>query len=250
MELAKIRNKSKSGEPLTLLQVDHEQIQQSSEEVEATPPALLLPDDIFDLPHEQILFPGPSPARTFPTVRTFDPLALILQGREQDCAEYDEMSNEEQTSAQADLEDLYEEFLCFKLGDEEYGINIMEIKEIIKPRELTEVPRMPSYLDGVLSLRGVIVPVYALRRRLNMPLDHERSPERIIIVRCDESLYGLRVDQVTDVVRIATGQRETAPSVLEGAARDFVAGIGRTGERMIIIMDVPRVVDTCLGESD
>lgn len=247
MELAKIRNKSKREEEQAP-QVAQHPLPAAAEE---SPPALSLPDDVFDLSHTALAFPGPAPARSVIPARTFDPLAVILHGREQDRAAEQETSAPELLPVeQTAAETSYEEFLCFRLGDEEYGISIMEIKEIIKPRELTEVPRMPSYLDGVLSLRGVIVPVYALRRRLNMPCDHDRAFERIIIVRCDEGLYGLRVDRVTDVVRIEAGQRETAPSVLEGAAREFVAGIGRAGERMIIIMDIPKVVDTCLGEGD
>lgn len=248
MELARIRNKSKHEEQQAP-QVEQHRIPAAA--AEEAPPALSLPEDIFDLPHGAIAFPGPVPGRNMIPARAFDPLTLILKGREQDrAAEHDDAAPELLPIDQAVTEMNYEEFLCFRLGNEEYGISIMEIKEIIKPRELTEVPRMPSYLDGVLSLRGVIVPVYALRRRLNMPCDHERTFERIIIVRCDEALYGLRVDRVTDVVRIVAGQREAAPSVLEGDAREFVAGIGRAGERMIIIMDIPKVVDTCLGEGD
>lgn len=252
MELARIRNKSRREEQQTPQQAPLEQHPTPAALAEEASSALSLPEDIFDLPHGAIAFPGPAPGRgTIPAARTFDPLALILQGREQDrAAGHDDSTPELLSVGQAVAETNYEEFLCFRLGSEEYGISIMEIKEIIKPRELTEVPRMPSYLDGVLSLRGVIVPVYALRRRLNMPCDHERAFERIIIVRCDEALYGLRVDRVTDVVRIVAGQREAAPAVLEGAARDFVAGIGRADKRMIIIMDIPKVVDTCLGEGD
>ena len=143
---------------------------------------------------------------------------------------------------------MFEEFLCFRLGDEEYGVNIMEIKEIIKPRELTEVPRAPDFVDGVLSLRGAIVPVFTMRMRLGMPLEHDASQERIVIVRCNDGLYGLRVDRVTDVVKIAKGDREATPAVLEGIAREFVAGIGRAGKRMLIILDIRTVVDTALGE--
>lgn len=252
MELARIRNKSRREELQTPQLEQPQQQPNPASAVEETPPALSLPEDISDLPHGAIAFPGPAPARgVVPAARPFDPLTLILQGREQDrAAAHLAVVPELLPVDQAVVETTYEEFLCFRLGHEEYGISIMEIKEIIKPRELTEVPRMPSYLDGVLSLRGVIVPVYALRRRLNMPCDHERAFERIVIVRCDEALYGLRVDRVTDVVRIVAGQREAAPAVLEGAAREFVAGIGRAGERMIIIMDIPKVVDTCLGEGD
>jgi purine-binding chemotaxis protein CheW len=154
----------------------------------------------------------------------------------------------EQETQPVASEVVFEEFLCFRLGDEEYGINIMEIKEIIKPRELTEVPRTPGFVDGVLSLRGVIVPVFTMRKRLGMTLDYDGSQERIVIVRCGDGLHGLRVDRVTDVVKIAKTDREATPSMLEGVAREFVSGIGRTGKRMLIILDICKVVDTALGE--
>lgn len=245
MELAKIRSK---GRQEGIRQPDAEPEHQSSALPEP-PPVFSLPDDVL-LPDQQpVSFPGPAQIRHVAPHRRFDPLSLIVAGREHDrqCSlEPVPEADVEQPLSVSESE--YEEFLCFKLGEEEYGINIMQIKEIIKPRELTEVPRMPSYLDGVLSLRGVIVPVYALRRRLAMPLDHDKSVERIVIVRCHENLYGVRVDKVTDVVRIGRDQREQTPSVLEGAAREFVSGIGRSGDRMVIMLDVCRVVDTCTGE--
>jgi len=100
----------------------------------------------------------------------------------------------------------------------------------------------------VLSLRGVIVPVFMLRKRLGMSLEYEGNQERIIIVRSGDGLYGLRVDRVIDVIRIGQENREAAPSVLEGAAREFVAGIGRTGSRMVIVLDIGKVIDTALEE--
>ncbi len=252
MELAKIRTKSRQeaarGQGGTTLS----ESLQSRTDSEA-PPALSLaddlPDDLFDLPAGLVSFPGPASVRPSVPVPRFDPLTKILAGRYHDrvaADEADELSGKQAHTEASGL--VYEEFLCFRLGDEEYGINIMEIKEIIKPRELTEVPRTPDFVDGVLSLRGVIVPVFAMRKRLGMQPDHDSGQERIIIVRCGEGLHGLRVDRVTDVVKIAAGAREATPSVLEGVAREFVSGIGRTGNRMVILLDICKVVDATLGE--
>jgi purine-binding chemotaxis protein CheW len=252
MELAKIRIKSRQeaarGQGGTLLS----EPLQSCTESEA-PPALSLPDDLpddlFDLPTGLVSFPGPASVRPFVPAPRFDPLTRILAGRDHDRIVTDDADDLPGKQAYAESSEVvYEEFLCFRLGDEEYGINIMEIKEIIKPRELTEVPRTPDFVDGVLSLRGVIVPVFAMRKRLGMQPDYDRSQERIIIVRCGEGLHGLRVDRVTDVVKIAAGTREATPSVLEGVAREFVSGIGRTGNRMVILLDICKVVDATLGE--
>ncbi len=253
MDLARIRNKGRQEQqdvqvnavtlPAEKAVLEHIAI--------ATEPAMpnLDADDFFDQ--------QPAPLSTTESVsckpagffRGFDPLAVILSGRERDLRGQKElMLLTEQQRQPLQVTTGCEEFLCFCLGNEEYGINIMDIKEIIKLRELTEVPRAPSFVDGVISLRGVIVPVFYMRKRLSMSLDYQRNHERIIIVRCNEGLHGLRVDKVIGVVKIYDGSRETTPAVLEGVARDFVAGIGRTDGRMIIILDIARVVDISLGE--
>jgi purine-binding chemotaxis protein CheW len=249
MELAKIRNKARQQSADA---ASEDQFPDYT--AAAVPPALSLSETARDelvsdyqpLPSS---FPGPVVVRPIVPAPRFDPLAVILSGREHDRVGIDRADSEpEEESTVAAVERTFEEFLCFRLGEEEYGVNIMEIKEIIKPRELTEVPRTPDFVDGVLSLRGVIVPVFDMRKRLAMSLAYDKSQERIIIVRCGEGLNGLRVDRVTDVVRIAEGGREATPSVLEGIAREFVGGIGRSDGRMIIILDICKVVDTALGE--
>lgn len=252
MELARIRNKAlaeereaaaspvagQSGAPdeLSALPVQTTEIQQT-----ATPEP--------DLPESAALrLPESSPAQNVAPARKFDPLALIFAGRAM--AEAAGTADQQQKSAalQGETEQSFEEFLCFTLGDEEYGVNLMEIKEVIKPRELTEVPRTPDFVDGVLSLRGVIVPVLDMRRRLAMQPGQEPGLERIVIVRHDECLTGLRVDRITGVLRITDDNREQTPGVLEGTAREFVSGIGRCSGRMIIILDVGSIIDFSFGE--
>ena len=249
MELAKIRNKVRQEAVAETVRetVPVESVVAQPEE--PSPPALSVPDNLLDLQSAMVSFPGPVVARPVPSEVRFDPLARILAGREHDCIVVAGPSDAELEQQNSEVgEAVFEEFLCFRLGDEEYGINIMEIKEIIKTRELTEVPRTPGFVDGVLSLRGVIVPVFTMRKRLGMSLEYDASQERIVIVRCGDGLHGLRVDRVTDVVKIANTDREATPSVLEGVAREFVAGIGRAGKRMLIILDICKVVDTALGE--
>lgn len=249
MELAKIRNKALQAAATEPTQEAVAVEPVTAQPDEPSPPALSLPDNLFDLQPTMLSFPGPAPVRPALSESRFDPLARIMAGREQDCAvtgSTDVALVHEQQSTVPEV--VFEEFLCFRLGDEEYGINIMEIKEIIKPRELTEVPRTPGFVDGVLSLRGVIVPVFTMRKRLGMSLEYDGSQERIVIVRCGDGLHGLRVDRVTDVVKISKTDREVTPAVLEGVAREFVSGIGRSGKRMLIILDICKVVDTALGE--
>lgn len=250
MELAKIRSKAQQesiGAPpsQTAAAVPADLSGQPQETVQ--PPALVLPDDLFDQVGDECAFAEAGASSALPVTPPvrFNPLATILAGRvadsqsEQQIVPVDVVPDQDQEACQ--------EFLCFRLYGEEYGINIMEIKEIIKPRELTEVPRAPGFIDGILSLRGVIVPVIDMRKRLGLPNDSAAPHQRIVIVKQADSLTGLRVDEVTGVVRILESRRETTPAALEGIDRDFVSGIGRTDNRMVILLDIGTVADAALA---
>jgi purine-binding chemotaxis protein CheW len=170
-----------------------------------------------------------------------EPLDIILAGREAaGCGDGLPLASECQ--AVEEIEE-YEEILCFRISDEIYGINIMELKEIIKPRETTEVPRTPPFIMGVVSLRGVIIPVLNMRERLGLSQVVQNGRERIVIVKRHEGFTGLLVDEIIQVVRIGNEDREPAPAVLEGIDRDFVCGIGRTGAMMIILLNVASITD-------
>ena len=170
-----------------------------------------------------------------------EPLDIILAGREAaGCG--DDLPLASEVQAAEEIEE-YEEILCFRISDEIYGINIMELKEIIKPRETTEVPRTPPFIMGVVSLRGVIIPVFNMRERLGLSQGAQNGRERIVIVKRHEGFTGLLVDEIIQVVRIGKEGREPAPAVLEGIDRDFVCGIGRTGTMMIILLNVASITD-------
>lgn len=173
--------------------------------------------------------------------RNIDPLDIILAGRAAAGCD-DDLPLASEGQAVTELSE-YEEILCFRISDEIYGINIMELKEIIKPRETTEVPRAPAFIMGVISLRGVIIPVFNMRERLGLPLGEHSGRERIVIAKRNEGFTGLLVDEVIQVVRIGKEGREPVPAVLEGIDRDFVCGIGRTGTMMIILLNVASLTD-------
>ena len=248
MELAKIRNKARQEEAkapdvpdVAGLPLDH---RESPTERLVSPPATGIPMETPDAAIAGGETAGAAPSRLTqqsPPDR-FDPLALILAGRQADQEEAQEAVSDAR-QMELDAGQQYQEFLCFLVGDEEYGINIMEIKELIKPRTLTEVPRAPHFVDGIISLRGMIVPVIDLRKRLGLDACHLDGQQRVIIVRCGDTLSGLRVDMVTGVLRIEDQRREMTPAILEGIDRAFVAGIGRSDNRMVILLDVQNVVD-------
>jgi purine-binding chemotaxis protein CheW len=165
----------------------------------------------------------------------FDPAAVILQGR-QSAAGLEAVREADQVEASLEL-------LCFRVATEDYAIDIMDIKEIIKPREVTEVPRVPAFVRGILSLRGIIIPVFDMRLRLGLPEGVHSERERIVVVKRQGGFCGVLVDQVVQVVRIAEAKLEAPPVVLEGIDREFIQGIGRVAGRMLILLDMEKVLD-------
>lgn len=170
-----------------------------------------------------------------------NPVEVILSGRK--AAGCHDNVAEDQEARSGGTSQEYQEYLCFRVSNEVYGINIMDIKELIKPRGVTEVPRAPSFVSGVISLRGVIIPVIDMLDRLGLARKAVTGRERVIVVRHGESFSGLLVDEITQVVRVATDCIEAAPTVLDGIDRDFVSGLGRSDGRMIILLNIENITD-------
>jgi purine-binding chemotaxis protein CheW len=190
-------------------------------------------------------------AESFLTVETpedllsvFDPAAVILAGRQSAGLASSAIDRQQQESTENTGDSL--KFLRFRVADEEYGVSLLEIREIIKPRDITDVPGMPDFVAGVLSLRGVIIPVFNLRLRLGLATNEATGRERIIIAKRQEGLFGLLVDEVYQVINLSVAAIEAAPTVLEGIDREFVSGIGRHAQRMLILLDLEKIVDISL----
>lgn len=135
------------------------------------------------------------------------------------------------------------ELLAFRLADEEYAIDIEAIEEIIKPRQVTEVPLAPPFVPGVVSLRGRIVTVIDLRRRLGLPVEPFGRTSRIIVAVDRGRTVGLQVDAVTGVVRLPPGDVGPTPTVVGGVDGEFFSGLGRAADRLVILLNLLRVLD-------
>jgi len=172
------------------------------------------------------------------------PLDIILAGR------FAAGCDHERELVEDDLAPLpvdYLDFLSFRVSDEVYGINILDIKEIIKQRTVTEVPRAPAFLSGIISLRGTIIPIIYMRERLGLPKVETTGKERIIVIRNQETFYGLLVDEILKVIRVQQQTVEPAPAVLDAIDRDFVSGIGKSDGRLFIILNLATITgsDEC-----
>ena len=175
---------------------------------------------------------------------TFDPLAILLAGRLNTGCSTDSLS--ELPGDESPEEEESEKYIRFRLDNEKYAINLMDIKEIITPREITEVPHAPDFLLGIISLRGIIVPIIDMRARLGFSKATPAARQRIIIVRKNGGCCGLLVDEVFQVVTLAQQPIEGPPTVLDGTDREFISGIGRHGDQMCILIDLEKILDVTL----
>lgn len=145
---------------------------------------------------------------------------------------------------QADSEDsTTNQYLAFHLGEEEYALDIKQISEIIKVREFTDIPRAPDFILGIISLRGVVVPVYDLQRRLNLGVSEILPSSRIVVCQQDDVSVGFLVDSINQVVKLADNELEPPPGVLSGLDREMVSWIGRFQGRMIILLNLQSVLE-------
>jgi purine-binding chemotaxis protein CheW len=135
------------------------------------------------------------------------------------------------------------ELLGFWVADEEYAVPIVGIQEIIKVPTITELPRAPEVVLGIISLRGTIVPVVDLRRLLRLDEKPVTRQARILVVRTDDEPVGLLVDRVTSVVRFEEDQIEPTPRTMRRQTSELVRGVGRVGTRLIIILDAKALVN-------
>lgn len=174
----------------------------------------------------------------------FDPLAVLLAGRRNAGTAADTVAMSREESIESSDDEL--KYLRFRVADEDYGVSLLEIREIIKLRAITEVPRMPEFVAGVLSLRGAITPVFDLRLRLGLHVKESLGQERIIVAKMGDSACGLLVDEVFQVIGLKGTDIEKAPQVLEGVDREFVTGIGRHEERMLILLDLEKIMNISL----
>ena len=149
-----------------------------------------------------------------------------------------------QTTSQTDN---CRQYLAFHLGDEEYALDIMRISEIIKVREFTDIPRAPEFVLGIISLRGVVVPVFDLRRRLDLGISEMLAASRIVVCQLDDVTVGLLVDSINQVVNLGNDDIEPPPGVLTGLDREMVSGIGRYQGRMLILLNLHNALNVDLN---
>lgn len=134
-------------------------------------------------------------------------------------------------------------YLTFFLADEEYGLEILKVSEIIGMQPITRVPRMPEFVRGVINLRGKVIPITDLRAKFGMDITGQED-SCIIVVQMKGVQTGIVVDRVSEVVAIAEGDIEDAPSFGSGIRTEFLLGIGKAGGRVKLLLDIDKVLAT------
>ena len=131
------------------------------------------------------------------------------------------------------------QLVTFSIGDEEFGVDILKVQEIIRTMEITRVPRAPEFVEGVINLRGKVIPVIDMRKRFNLPAVQRDSHTRIIVMEFGSAkIVGFLVDAVSEVLRIPASTVEPAPAVVSGVGSEYIKGVGKLDDRLLILLDL------------
>jgi len=136
------------------------------------------------------------------------------------------------------------EYLTVMIGDQVFGIPVLQIEDVLGPQKVTRVPLAPPEVSGSLNLRGRIVTAINVRKRLGLP-DNEKSAKAMsVVVEHEGELFSLVIDQVGDVLALTSDTYENNPATLNPTWRDISAGIYRLEDKLLIIIDVPKLLDS------
>ncbi len=134
------------------------------------------------------------------------------------------------------------QLVSFTIGEEEFGVDILKVQEINRMVEVTRVPNAPEYVDGVINLRGKVIPIIDLRRRFGMERKEKDKNTRIIVVELNGKVLGFVVDAVSEVLRIPQSVTEPPPSIIAGIQAEYITAIGKLENRLLILLDLERVL--------
>ncbi len=141
------------------------------------------------------------------------------------------------------------QLVTFEVASEEFAVDILLVQEINRMMELTRVPQSPPEIEGVINLRGKIIPVIDLRKRFNMAVSKHGNDSRIIVVEVLGRVLGFIVDRVHEVLRINSDIVEPAPSMVCSIDSDFIAGVGKLDDRLLILLELDRLFGAELLEN-
>jgi len=134
------------------------------------------------------------------------------------------------------------QFVVFILGDEKYGVDILNVSTISEYMDITKVPDAPVYVEGIINLRGDIIPVINLKKRFNIAETSVSDDTRIIIYSIEGVAIGFLVDEASQVLRIDNKDIEPTPAILSGKDREYISGVGKHEGKIIILLDFAKIL--------
>ncbi len=134
------------------------------------------------------------------------------------------------------------QIVSFKIGNEEFGVNILNVQEINKMTQITKVPNAPEFVEGVINLRGRVIPVINLRTRLKLEKKESDKDTRIIVVDIEKNTVGFIVDGVSEVLRIPVSITEAPPEIVAGVDSEFIKSVGKLEDRLLILIDLDKIL--------
>ena len=152
----------------------------------------------------------------------------------------EQQSTTESTESRVDLEDSTN-LVTFRLGSGEYAIDIMQAKEIIKMEKITLIPNAPDFVEGVINLRGNIIPIIDLKKRFNLEEIEGDKNTGIIIVKIEDVDMGIIIDSISKVVSIANSDIQPPPPMLSGIGQKYIKGVGKLEDKLLVVLDLEKL---------
>ena len=135
------------------------------------------------------------------------------------------------------------QLVSFMLSDEEYGVEVLKVREIIRMPTITKMPNTPHYVEGIINLRGKVIPIISMRKRFGLMEAENSIHTRIMVMDVGGGLTGLIVDGVSEVIRVRSSEIQPPPSMMlsGGINQEFITGVINHAERLLIVMDVDKM---------
>jgi len=136
------------------------------------------------------------------------------------------------------------QIVSFRLANEEYGVDIMRVQEIILPGEITQMPEVPDFIRGLINLRGHVIPIVDLRKRFGLPTNQQDEHTRIIVVNVGTKTIGMVVDAVNEVLRINEEQIEPPPSSVVGIDHAYIESLVKFEDKLLILLNMDNLLSS------
>jgi purine-binding chemotaxis protein CheW len=132
--------------------------------------------------------------------------------------------------------------VTFSVGEEEFGVEILKVQEINKMLQVTKIPNSPDFVEGVINLRGKVIPIINLRKRLRLSDKEYDKNTRIIVMEIQGRTVGFIVDSVSEVLRIPRSITEPPPSMIGGVSSEYIVAVGKLEDRLLILLDIDKIL--------